>query len=79
MMLKFNFPQQDDWRKVAGISAIFSIFTLCLIYFMPESPSWLISRGRTDEARKALAYIRAIKHDGTIESFYNKLIRTYAI
>ena len=67
-MLKFNFPQQDDWRKVAGISAIFSIFTLGLIYFMPESPSWLISRGRTDEARKALAYIRAIKHDGTIEN-----------
>ncbi|CAG9803435.1 unnamed protein product [Chironomus riparius] len=59
--LGFIFP--DDWRKVAGISAIFSIFTLGLIYFMPESPSWLISRGRTDEARKALAYIRAIKHD----------------
>ncbi|KAG5684150.1 hypothetical protein PVAND_013391 [Polypedilum vanderplanki] len=59
--LGFIFP--DDWRIVAGIAAIFCIFTLSLVFFIPESPSWLISRGRIDEGRKALGFIRAIKHN----------------
>lgn len=43
------------------------MFTLLLIYFIPESPAWLIARGRNDEARKSLAYVRAITPNGTIE------------
>lgn len=62
---------QSDWRIVSGISAVFCVFTLMLVYFIPESPSWLISRGRTEEARKALGYIRAIKSNGTIESRFS--------
>lgn len=79
-IVKFNFSPQDDWRQVSGIAAIFCIFTLGLIYFIPESPSWLISKGRMDEARKALGYIRAIKHDGTTETLLWQInLRTYAI
>lgn len=62
---------QDNWRMVSGIAAVFCIFTLGLIYFIPESPLWLMSRGRNEEARKALAYIRAIKPDGTIENSFH--------
>lgn len=59
--LGFIFP--SDWRMVAGIAAIFCIFTLSLVFFIPESPTWLISKGRLDDARKALGYIRAIKRN----------------
>lgn len=62
---------QSDWRFVSGISAVFCVFTMSLIYFIPESPAWLIARGRNDEARKALAHIRAIKSNGTIESCFS--------
>lgn len=62
---------QSDWRIVSGISAVFCVFTLLLVYFIPESPTWLIARGRSDEARKALAHIRAIKSNGTIESCFS--------
>ncbi|CRL02362.1 CLUMA_CG015156, isoform A [Clunio marinus] len=58
-VLGYFFP--SDWRIVSGIAAIFCVFTMILIYFIPESPTWLIARGRNNEARKALAYIRAIK------------------
>lgn len=64
---------KDDWRIVSGISAVFCMFTLFLVYFIPESPAWLISRGRSDDARKALAHIRAIKYDsnGTFVSCFS--------
>lgn len=50
---------------------MFCVFTMILIYFIPESPAWLIARGRTDDARKALAHIRAIKSNGTVESCFS--------
>lgn len=62
---------QSDWRFVSGLSAIFCVFTLVLVFFIPESPAWLISRGRNDDALKALAHIRAIKSNGTIESCFS--------
>lgn len=66
---RFKFHEfQSDWRMVGGISTLFCVFTLFLVYFIPESPAWLISRGRTDEARIALARIRAVEHDGTTEN-----------
>lgn len=62
---------QSDFRLVSGIAAAFCVFTLILVYFIPESPTWLISRGRTDDARKALATIRAIKSNGTVENCFS--------
>jgi hypothetical protein len=56
---------------VGGISAMFCVFTLALVIFIPESPAWLISRGRTEDARKALARIRAVHADGTMESCFS--------
>lgn len=47
------------------------MFTMALIFFIPESPAWLIARGRSDEARKSLAYVRAIKPNGTIENCFS--------
>jgi len=49
----------DNWRYMFGAMMIPSILFVVLLFFVPESPRWLVSKGRDDEARK------------TLESIYN--------
>lgn len=43
------------WRIPSILQAIPSVIQVALIWFVPESPRWLISKGRTEEARRILA------------------------
>jgi sugar porter (SP) family MFS transporter len=44
-----------DWRWFFGIGAIPAIIGLIFRFEMPESPRWLIRKGKYDEAQKAFA------------------------
>ncbi|XP_011264218.1 facilitated trehalose transporter Tret1-2 homolog [Camponotus floridanus] len=46
------------WQKAAAISIGPAILSLALTRMLPETPAWLISRGRTDEAKEALLWLR---------------------
>lgn len=46
------------WRTVALLSSIMPTFTIAALCFVPESPYWLIQKGRVEDARKALAWLR---------------------
>lgn len=46
------------WRKVAAICASFSLLTPFLMYFVPESPLWLASKGQMKEAYNAMFWLR---------------------
>ncbi|CAK1589357.1 unnamed protein product [Parnassius mnemosyne] len=46
------------WRHVAAICAGFSLLTPFLMYFVPESPLWLASKGQMKEAYSALFWLR---------------------
>ncbi|CAK7205263.1 hypothetical protein SEUCBS139899_008030 [Sporothrix eucalyptigena] len=39
------------WRIPSLLQAVFTIFQFAFIWFVPESPRWLVSKGRTEEAR----------------------------
>jgi MFS transporter, putative metabolite transport protein len=41
-----------DWKLILGTSAIPAIVTMFLRFGMPESPRWLLSRDRVEEARR---------------------------
>src|SRR5229473_7436309 len=42
--------QGNGWRIMYGIGAILALVGILLRFQLPESPRWLISRGRVDEA-----------------------------
>ncbi len=44
----------QSWRAAFSVSAFFAFTSLIFIYFMPESPSWLISKGDTESATDLL-------------------------
>lgn len=44
------------WRIPSAVQAFPSLLQVLLIWFLPESPRWLIGKGREEEARKVLGY-----------------------
>ncbi|KAI0266088.1 hexose transporter [Gloeopeniophorella convolvens] len=48
-----------SWRLPSLFQGFPAIAQVLLIWFVPESPRWLISKGREDEALKILAYYHA--------------------
>ncbi|KAG7441097.1 hexose transporter [Guyanagaster necrorhizus] len=47
------------WRIPSALQALPSVFQVALIWFVPESPRWLVSKGREEQALKVLAYYHA--------------------
>jgi MFS transporter, putative metabolite:H+ symporter len=44
------------WRGMVALGLIPALLCLYVRYFVPESPHWLLRRGRVEEARKSLAW-----------------------
>ena len=48
-----------SWRIPSIIQGLPSIIQLTFVWFVPESPRWLIAKGRTEEAHQVLARVHA--------------------
>ncbi|XP_076293264.1 trehalose transporter 1-like protein isoform X1 [Lasioglossum baleicum] len=46
------------WEKAAAISIGPAILSLALTRMIPETPGWLVARGRNDEAKESLLWLR---------------------
>jgi putative MFS transporter len=46
--------QGDGWRWMYGLGALLAVIGLVLRHELPESPRWLITRGRIDEADRVV-------------------------
>ncbi|KAG5324109.1 TRET1 protein, partial [Acromyrmex heyeri] len=71
-----GFVLQNNWRLIAAFFIILSIlFLLCNIFFIPESPEWLLLKGRKEDAKIALLCIRGLHQETTeFQEEFTKMI-----
>ncbi|KAH8828987.1 hexose transporter [Flagelloscypha sp. PMI_526] len=55
----FKIPNTWAWRVPSLLQGIPSVLQVALILFCPESPRWLIQKGRDEQALKILAHYHA--------------------
>ncbi|KAM4618491.1 proton myo-inositol cotransporter-like isoform 1-T2 [Polymixia lowei] len=54
----FSYLHRDGWRYMLGLSIIPAVLQFVGFLFLPESPRWLLQKGRSQEARHVLSQIR---------------------
>ena len=45
MVMIFIVGKLVSWRTLAGFSCSFPVLSLIMMFFIPESPSWLVTQG----------------------------------
>ncbi|XP_042464949.1 monosaccharide-sensing protein 2-like [Zingiber officinale] len=59
MVFAMSLQIQPDWRVMLGVLSIPSLLYFVLtVFFLPESPRWLVSKGRMKEAKQVLQRLR---------------------
>ena len=59
MVFGMSLLNNPSWRLMLGVLSIPSLIYFGLtVFFLPESPRWLVSKGRMLEAKKVLQRLR---------------------
>jgi sugar porter (SP) family MFS transporter len=79
------FGGPSEWRLMLGVSGIPALFFLLMLFFIPESPRWLVQQHRKEEARGTLqaigeedierelsSIVRSIKVESGHESLFQR-------
>lgn len=63
------------WRIPLGIQMVPTSALFCVMYFLPESPRWLLSKGREDDALKVLARVHTSgdRDDNYVRAEYDEI------
>ncbi|EMD59153.1 hypothetical protein GGP41_009041 [Bipolaris sorokiniana] len=61
-------PDKSAYLIPLGLIYIFPLIILCTVWFIPESPRWLILQGHFEEGVKALEWLRPKRHDSRAEA-----------
>ncbi|XP_026220800.1 proton myo-inositol cotransporter-like isoform X2 [Anabas testudineus] len=66
----FSYLSRDGWRYMLGLSIVPAVLQFIGFMFLPESPRWLLQKGRGPEARQVLSQIRG---DRSIDEEYDTI------
>jgi MFS transporter, SP family, xylose:H+ symportor len=64
---------ENEWRWMFGVVAIPSAAFFFLLFLTPNSPRWLMARGRVDEARQVFARLGAEDVEGELRDIQASL------
>lgn len=67
-------PDDLTWRFPTAFQVVFGIIVLIGPYWLPESPRWLLTKDRTDEAVKVIAALRGLAIDDEQTKLETKII-----
>lgn len=77
MVFYMSLSVSPSWRLMLGVLSIPSILYFILtVFFLPESPRWLVSKGKMLEAKKVLQRLRGIE-DVSGSYFYSSFDLIY--
>ena len=67
-----------SWRLPTLLQGVFAIIQLCFIWWIPESPRWLMSKDRSHDALQMLSYYHADgnENDPTVQFEYAEIKET---
>ncbi|KAL6352089.1 hypothetical protein LRP88_14531 [Fusarium phalaenopsidis] len=76
----FRIASSASWRIPSAIQGLPSVIQLLGLWFVPESPRWLISKDRNDEALEILAKYHAEgnKEDALVQFEYSEITNALA-
>ncbi|KZP23027.1 hexose transporter [Athelia psychrophila] len=71
----FKLATSWSWRIPSILQGLPSVIQICLIWFVPESPRWLLNNGREAEALQTLAYYHADgdENDGLVRYEFDEI------
>lgn len=64
-----------DWRSTCLISSVVPLLAMVMLVFLPESPAWLISKGRHAEAEQSLRWLRGWSKKDKVLIEFNQIVR----
>lgn len=64
-----------SWQQTALVCVFFSFASLVMTIYSPESPSWLVSKGKYDECRKVFRWLRGYDEEEELEEMIKARIR----
>jgi hypothetical protein len=67
-LLRISTGASLPWRYAIGVTTIIPIVCFSILLFSPDSPSWLISKGREEDAKESLKKLRGSNHPEICEA-----------
>ncbi|CAG9793501.1 unnamed protein product [Diatraea saccharalis] len=73
VLLMFFLGKIMNWREAALVSLAAPVVSMVFIILVPETPVWLLSRGREKEALKSLCYLRGWTTPDNVRDEFDQL------
>ncbi|XP_065219501.1 facilitated trehalose transporter Tret1-like isoform X2 [Planococcus citri] len=75
ILLEFFLASVLHWRTAVAVSAIFPVISIVCIAIIPDSPIWLLSKGRKKQALRALCWLRGWVSEDEVKVEFEQLCR----